>query len=1285
MGWITFRSEGGLLPPDVLDAVVAGTYGGQGPRDFGIARRSLIEEINAAWGEARTHWASFQMAHSRLDPTESTTTITREWMVRLLRVLGFRLVYQDRAARTDDGQTYAISHRLETDTGLPVHLVGAGTVLTQRHRGLMRLSPYATVQEYLNKTEYLWGIVSNGERLWILRNSTRTARPTYLEWDLATMMEAEKYEDFLAFYRLCHVSRFPKTPEDGPTAWIERYTRAATEQGGRIRERLREGVEAALTTLGAGFLAHPANHALREAVQHGSLTADAFYQELLRLIYRLLFLMVAEERQMLIPPNDAETAAIYQAAYSLERLRRLAGEPPQRITPGMHDLWRGLLDTFDLLAHHETSGPLPVPPLNGDLFSPEALPHIRHAVLDNAVLLEAVRPLAWFTQEGVRRWINYAALDVEELGSVYESLLDFAPRFAGSGDRWTFQLAAGSERKSTGSYYTRPELVQHLIQTALAPVVTERLRTAEPGREADTLLSLAICDPACGSGHFLLAAGRYVARVLAQVRSGEAEPAAEAYQHALRDVIQHCLYGVDKNPLAVELCKVALWIEGHEVGRPLSFLDHRIRCGDSLVGLVDLAVLKEGIPSAAYTPKTGDSKTTAQALKRQNRVEQQGVQRWSEIWDAAAPTQAAQDHVVDDYRAVDALPSDRADQVQAKKRQYAAWREPHTPWYALWTQANLWVAPFFASLTPEHQGQVPTSRHVHDAWQGQAVSESVQAYANALAQTYQFFHWPLEFPDVFARGGFDVIVGNPPWGRIKLLEETWFQGRDSAVARAANKTERARRIAALATTNPDLWAAFRAAQHGAEAASLFVRESGRYPLTGVGDVNTYALFAELGYTLLHDRGMLGLVLPTGIATDYTYRGFFAELVQRQGLVSLYDFENREKLFSVDSRRKFSLMTLSRRAVTNARFGFFLTRADQVHDPIRTFTLTAADLLRVNPNTGTCPVFRTRQDAELTHKLYARVPVLVNDRTGENPWGIRFVRMFDMSNDSGLFYSKPGPDRVPLYEGKMVGMYDHRAASVVFRSANRIRQNQPEITTVEQYLDPWYEPTPLWWVDKNEVDRRLENYAYNWVIGFKDVTSATNARTAIFMILPWAGIGHKIPLLFSRLSPSFAAALLANFNSIICDYLARQKVGGNSLGYFILEQLPVLPPTSYNSDDLELITNRVLELSYTSWSLQPFAHDMGYDGPPFPWDSERRAHLRAELDAYYALLYGLTREELQYIVDPQSVMGPDFPGETFRVLKENELRAYGEYRTARLVLDAYDRLAPSWVQRVQPTG
>ena len=1460
---------GGLLAADIVEQIADGSAPGQKPADFGLpARTRLSDEIAAAWSEVRAYWSAFQHRLARLDANDPATSVTRDrWMIPLMSALGYELDYTSRA-READGRTYPISHRANAAEGAPpVHIAGCRQSLDRRPTaGALRMAPHSMLQEYLNRSEALWGIVTNGYELRLLRDSLLLRRLAYVQFDLRQMMEGEQFADFGLLYRLLHRSRLPRTEADAADCWLETYYRHTVEQGGRVREHLRDGVEQALLQLANGLLAHPANSRLRERASGGALTAMALYQQLLLLIYRLLFLMVAEERGLI------RAGRLYHEHYGLARLRRLA-EVRSAYT-AHSDLWLSLQTLFRLLHETGLGEGMGLVALNGDLFEPLRTPDLNDARLTNADLLTALWHLSLYREDTRTPWrrVNYAALDVEELGSVYESLLDYHPLFKSEQGRPVFTLAEGTERKSTGPYYTPPELVHELIESALVPVIHERLSltplpplpegeggqlpspagrgvggegskatdAVDDGRDRreSALLSIKICDPASGSGHFLLAAARRLGRALAQVRAGDDEPSPEQLRQAVREVVRRCIYAVDKNPLAVDLCKVALWIESYAEGQPLTFLDHHIKCGDSLVGVFDLAVLRQGIPDAAYQPLTGDDRKIASDLKKRNRREREGQLR---LDDSAAV--AALGDMAALWRQLAEQPDSDVAAIRRKQEAYARAHAGDT-WRQLWTACNLWTAAFFLPAVRADGGAdalVPTSGDVWDYLRRpRAVSARLVGAADALAEEARFFHWPLEFPDVFfgnsewgvgngewgvgneetthptahsplptSARGFDVVLGNPPWERIKLQEQEFFAARDPEIASAPNKAARERLIKALPQTNPALWQAYRAALHLAEANSQFLRGSGRFPLSAHGDITTYQVFAELDCQLVADRGRSGFIVPTGIATDDSNKTFFADLVSSGRLVSLFDFENRAGLFpAVDSRYKFSLLTVrgdraprqteslpspSGRGAggegfvgraaggegsiareteaedQGAEFVFFATRAEQLRDPQRRFRLSAADFARINPNTRTCPVFRTRQDAELTRQIYARVPVLVDETTGANPWGISFLRMFDMANDSHLFrpraqleaagwrlqgncFVRDGEVYLPLYEAKMIWQYDHRFGSYG-DSAARGSSTHLTTPTAQEHADPTWLAQPWYWVPAAEVAARLGDWQRGWLLGFRDITNATNERTAIFSLLPRVGVGHTMPLAFgANASARDTACLIANVNALAFDYVARLKVGGMHLTYGYLRQMPVLPPDRYTAADLAFIVPRVLELVYTARDVGAFADDVWREAdqalrdlieaqwranaavaggvgngewgvgnrqsgvgkgdrgslsceagavpdsplptpnsllptpycppptpdcpppiPPFRWDEERRAVLRAELDAYYARLYGLTETQLRYILDPADVHGPDFPGETFRVLKEKEIRQYGEYRTRRLVLEAWERL------------
>ena len=1146
---------------------------------------------------------------------------------------------------------------------------------------------------------------------------------------------------------------------------------APMEEKQCIRIGLRNAVEQAIITFANGFLAHPRNEALREDLRSGRLSPATFYQQLLYLIYRLLFLMVAEERGLLSGGDGQDLPA--REYFTIGRLRSLADESLSA-SERFSDLYLNLQALFHTLCNEEGAAALGLPPLNGELFESARVSAFGDAYLNNRDLLTAIHTLSWFVprDQRVPTRVNYRHMDVEELGSVYESLLDLHPIVAEQDGRLAFHFGVGTERKSTGSYYTRPELVQELVKSALVPVIEERLQAAKPDQREAALLGLTVCDPACGSGHFLLAAARRIGTELAKVRTGEEAPPPEDVRRAVRDAITHCIYGVDKNPLAVDLCKVALWIEGHYGGRPLTFLDHHIRCGDSLVGVFDLSVLEEGIPDDAFKPVTGDDKNVAGAVRKRNKQECKSGQA-TLSFDLREDLTA----VLDTRRSLLSIPDNTLEDVRRKREAYEQLQQEGT---SLWHQqmaCHLWTAAFFAQLTPEaqDQGLIPTTGDMRRFLQDPAsVSQRLIAHVWAMAQRNRFFHWPLEFPEVFERGGFDCILSNPPWERIKLQEKEFFATRDPKIAEAPNKAARQRLITSLRGTNPALFREFTDELHTVESTSKFLHQSKRYPLTGRGDVNTYAIFAELYRTALGPRGGAGIIIPTGIATDDTTKAFFKDVLERRSLISLYDFENREGIFpAVHRSYKFCLLCLAAPGAgpQEPQFAFFLHRVDQIADKHRVFKLPPRDLSLINPNTRTCPVFRTAADAALTRAIYQRVPVLVNEAMGQNPWGVSFLAMFHMANDSHLFrtrkelladgftlvgnrFVKGDEVWLPLYEAKMIWHFDHRFGSYATRTDDRGYSGLPK-TPSNAYRDPSYVPQPWYWVPRAEVEKRLSHWPRGWLLGFRDITRATDERTAIFSLLPRAGVGHNMSLLLlpETVTATHVSCLLACVCSLPFDYVAKQKIAGVHMSFFCVEQLPVLPPSAYSRDDLAFIVPRVVELVYTAWDIKAFADDVwretdedlrlalqqqwttnqaatgGYTGdsagiplspfqhkvnhaaigasavdltenplPPFRWDENRRAVLKAELDAYYARLYGLTRKQLRYILDPHGVSereledildpwedpscsGPhllpanpalNFPSETFRVLKDKEEKLFGEYRTRRLVLTAWER-------------
>jgi hypothetical protein len=767
----SIRVEGGLLAPDTLDQLLAGELPGQRPADFGLdGRRNLTDEIAAAFTDARALWGVFQHRLQRLPEKDLATSVTRDaWVIPFLGLLGYELRYNQSGYQVD-GQTFAISHRAgESAEAPPVHVVGAGQKLGRvPESGRPRLAPHSLVQEYLNRTEHLWGVVTNGLTLRVLRNSTFIRRQPYVEFDIQAMIEEQRFYDFAGFYRLLHRTRLPRGIADARDSLVEKYYAASEEQGGRVREHLRDGVEECITILGNGFLSHADNDNLRWRVSSACtgnerIGPDDLYRQLLRLVYRLLFLLVSEDRGLI------SADPIYREDYGIARLRHLLDHRSAFTDDG--DIWQSLRVLWKILSDEELAAILGVAPLNGELFAEEP---IDNCALSNRDLLQAFWRLAWYREKGpVARRVNYAALDVEELGSVYESLLEFRPHIQASGNNPRFELLSeGHERRSTGSHYTPPALVAPLIQHALDPVLEGRLRaTVSREDKIRAILSMKVCDLACGSGHFLLAAARRLGKELARTRTGEEEPAPEHMREAVRDVITHSIYGVDKNPLAVELCRVALWLEGHAENKPLTFLDRRIRCGDTLVGVFDLAVLERGIPDQAYRPIAGDDTKVARGAKKLNAAE-----RMEALFQYPALEKLRE--FAHELRKMDDLREDTIEQVRAKAEAYR--RAEGTPDFnRLRIACNIWTAAFFQSYSSQAVAAISTDTLRTALSVGTLSDRRTGAWVETEARGRNFFHWPLAFPEVFATGGFDVLIGNPPFmGGLKISEKFGDKYRD---------------------------------------------------------------------------------------------------------------------------------------------------------------------------------------------------------------------------------------------------------------------------------------------------------------------------------------------------------------------------------------------------------------------------------------------------------------------------------------------------------------------------
>jgi hypothetical protein len=761
MNYPSIRIEGAILSPDILEKLEEAP--GQKPADFGLDGGVKVkDEIARAWADAQDYWRIFQRRLTAVREGSPATSETRNlWIAPLLGLLGYQLEYQQRGVELN-GKIYAISHRVVNRGQTPLHILGwreAAGLDRKPENAALRMSAHGLVQEYLNLHDELYGLVTNGRLLRLLRDSSRLVKLSYLEFDLERIFSDGLFADFALLYRLLHASRLPAAPELAAESLIERYHQDSLDSGARIREGLSRAVEQAIRDFANGFLVHPANDDLRQMARTGQLTADAYYKHLLNLIYRLLFLLVIEERDLVYPP-DAPRARrqMYEQYYSVQRLRRLA-EKRYLADPRYHDLWLALQATFALYAADGQGEPLGLKPLAGDLFHPAAIGPFNDCALGNDALLGCLRALGLYHHPDTRQMIrvNYAALNVEELGSVYEGLLKLQPAFDANGRQPTFLLRPGDD--DTQSHYTADDLVQPLLKHSLDYLIADKLKQPKPEK---ALLSLRVADISCGSGHILLAAARRIATAVATVRTGEEQPSPAAFRAAVRDVIRECIYGVDLNPLAVELCKVALWLEAHNPGEPLNFLDHHIKCGNAIVGYVRPEDVGErGVPDEAFTTMPGDDKQTAAALRKRNKEERKQRGQLALTFGEQRQKQLAD--VLRRWREIAALPERTPAEIAAKKEAHTAFAQSGDAWL-LNQIAAIPIAQFYIPKTTANQNKLITDGEFRPYWrgdrapQGQATGE---AWGAALRK--RFFHWFLEFPEIMAQGGFDCILGNPPY------------------------------------------------------------------------------------------------------------------------------------------------------------------------------------------------------------------------------------------------------------------------------------------------------------------------------------------------------------------------------------------------------------------------------------------------------------------------------------------------------------------------------------------
>jgi len=1283
------RIVGGIFPAEFLQRVAALSAPGQSAEDYGVPPgHSVRDQIGHHWKTAVALWNEYRRDRQRTDVDKYRTGVDR-WLTRLMQtVLGYSDLAKVTGATHIGDRRFPITHRAHGGV-VPLILTVADFDLDRSYPTFgddgRRRAPHAAMQEFLNADPAsLWGIVANGPKLRLLRDNPSLTRPAFVEADLERIFEEGLYADFAALWLIANATRIAPVAGGASGCWLERWRAEGAKTGQRALERLRAGVTTALRELGSGFVEHPDNTALRAALESKALPDTVLHQQLLRLVYRFLFLFTAEERDLLHPPEaTATTRALYAEGYGLGRLRDRARL--KRHYDRHADLWTGLTVTFRALAHG--AAPLGLPALGG-LFDAAQCPDLDAAALPNTRLLAAIHALAFFSDAGSLQRVNYRDMGTEELGSVYESLLELHPVVQVESRPWSFGFIGddvaggvrGSERKLSGSYYTPDLLVQELLRLALDPVIDRTMRD-NPADPRGALLRLRVLDPACGSGHFLLGAARHLADAVARLDVDGDLPDEAVRRHALREVVRRCIFGVDRNPLSVELCKTALWIEAIEPGKPLSFLDAHIKCGDSLIGVADLAVLKAGIPDDAFTEFDTDDKAYTRDIKRRNRDERDG--RRGDTGQLRLPVVIMPPNLAAAIAALTDAPEDTVEQVEAKRRSLLD-VEQGAAGYDLRVACDIWTAAFFLPRTqrPDRPGRdlVPTTDML---WAYlRAPSSAYGPLIGAVAEIagrLRFFHWPLEFPEPAAQGGFDVVLGNPPWETMSPDAKEWFAPYDPSIAEMAPEPQAAR-IAEICET-PTIRAAWETHCDFLYRAATFMRKSGRYRLfatgsLGKGDFNVWRMFCEVALATVRHGGFAAQLLPENLFNGSNAAAIRSEMLNSFALRALIEFNNTNRIWfsSVHGQTNFALYVAEKGAATaSIPMSFGINTIEKLANlqsglpismPINLIREFSPDALAISD-------IAHPADIAIVQKIYTRLPKFGDDLP-DAPTR-RYMAEVHMGNDREDFGNDPSG--VPLYQGSMVSAFDHRAAVYVSGHGRKTVWQAIQFGAPEKCI------RPQWRLLTANIPPKIGDRMWRYRIGFCDIANPLNQRTLMAAMIPTGVVcGDKIPTItFNQDDYLLSLLWLGVANSLALDYVARKKVS-LKLSFTVMDSLPL--PRIFGGTALETaIARRALILSATGPEMAAFWQstapmlglDPAHDAPAE--DAARREQLRVELDVLVARdLFGLTIDEMRYMLDPRDILGPDCDFETFGALQRAERREFGEYRTARLVLAAWDRLS-----------
>jgi Eco57I restriction-modification methylase len=1090
-----------------MTRVIAGVSGSLLSLD--ALERVIPEALRGRLGEtgrddALRHFRSwYRPIEARSGPTASARVVFDQMASPLAGQLGYRVL-----PLSASGPCYTAI--LEAGGATPaVMLVTAwGQDLTSIWRDAVRRGIECDAR---------WCICMSGPAV-RLTDSQRTYSRRFLEFDLHSAAENET--TFAALWGLLRAGGLVPTATDGHSA-LEHAIALSEQHRVSVRDSLQRGVQEALNRLTHAFVMAKARRKTADRSSKAGEIASA--DESLIVIYRILFLLFAEARG-LVP----QWHPVFRESYTIESIRKDVEGLPRPA-----GLWESL-QAISRLAHRGChAGSLRVPAFNGRLFSPVHAPLSDVLSLDDGAVRQAVLALTTRTTRAAgRERIAYADLGVEQLGGVYERLLDFK-----LSETSTPTPQRSERRKATGSFYTPRSLTEYLVRRTLAPLVQH----AAP----DRILDLRIVDPAMGSGAFLVAACRYLASAYetALVREGAATVSdiSESDRAGFRRAIaQRCLYGVDVNPMAVQLARLSLWLATLAAGRPLTFLDHRLRTGDSLVGASPWDILRQPPPGA----RTRERPAALPLFEY-------------ETFDRAIGSAVA-------IRTRLALePGDTLDQVRAKEQalthlerddsELTRWKRVADSWCSGWFRDAASRIEFRAAFHSLTDAVLTGRSELPDKVVGRLLLESEE-----IAAERRFFHWIAEFPEVFhddhgrrlAQAGFDAVLGNPPWEMLR--------GDLGSAETRSDARETASRVAD------------------------FARGAGIYRLQSDGHVNLYQLFVERALSLLRSAGRLGLILPSGFATDYGCSPLRRALLDRTLVDTFHGFENRDGVFPIHRGLKFLLITAEMGGNTTAVPGRFGLRKPDVLDELpdtgadlAAVPLTRSFLDRLSGLHAVIPEVRTAMDLEIVTTIAFAAPPLAH----EDGWKVTFGRELNATDDRKSFVEQ-GPG-LPVIDGKHIQPFSVAPSGARYRVPLRIASRL---------------------AGARGAHRRAR-------LAYRDVASPTNRLTLIAAIVP-AGVltTHTLFCAKEPLEEDLLWFLCGVLNSFVANYLVRLQIGTHVTAS-LMSRLPVPKPSRDSAAFRTIVASaKVLGKSPDDRAAQ------------------------ARLQACAARLYGLSHAQFAHVLD-----------------------------------------------------